>query len=282
MSIAVLSLIEGVLRELTMLKWKTVAVGLASVFALAGLGTVGAQRSGRESRPRPDSVRSTAKAKAGVPGVDRPLDAPPPFKIGDHLVVEVLEALPGRPIVGERVVRPDGTISLGFYGDLYVFGLNRKEIKVKVVEHLRKYLMDGVLGLREVDENGKEYSVAPADTNMVFVEEVPTNSAQAPGRDSVERKLDKLLDIVKERPADRERRSVMRPSDTIRPKSVQAGLDSLRGDPNEPPPPPPRVLSPDPRIIKVEEELAQSRKRIDDLERRLDQVIKALEAAKKE
>ncbi len=41
----------------------------------------------------------------------------------DIIIVEVLEALPGRPITGERLVRPDGKISLGFYGDVYVAGL---------------------------------------------------------------------------------------------------------------------------------------------------------------
>src|SRR4051812_3154481 len=41
----------------------------------------------------------------------------------DLILVEVLEALPGRPISGERLVRPDGKISLGFYGELYVAGL---------------------------------------------------------------------------------------------------------------------------------------------------------------
>lgn len=39
---------------------------------------------------------------------------PPVVKPGQVLAVEVLEALPGRPIAGDRVVRPDGTISLGF------------------------------------------------------------------------------------------------------------------------------------------------------------------------
>ena len=41
----------------------------------------------------------------------------------DLLLVEVLEAFPGRPISGERLVRPDGKISLGFYGEVYVAGL---------------------------------------------------------------------------------------------------------------------------------------------------------------
>ena len=65
----------------------------------------------------------------------------------DLLLVEVLEALPGRPISGERLVRPDGKISLGFYGDVYVAGLTVSEVKEKIVLHLRKYINDEILGL---------------------------------------------------------------------------------------------------------------------------------------
>ena len=64
----------------------------------------------------------------------------------DLLRVEVLEALPGRPITGERLVRPDGKISLEFYGDVYVAGLTVDEAKEKIVLHLRKFIKDDVLG----------------------------------------------------------------------------------------------------------------------------------------
>ncbi len=64
----------------------------------------------------------------------------------DLVLVEVLEALPGRPISGERLVRPDGKISLGFYGDVYVAGLTMPEVKEKIVLHLRKFLTDEALG----------------------------------------------------------------------------------------------------------------------------------------
>ena len=50
----------------------------------------------------------------------------------DLVLVEVLEALPGRPISGERLVRPDGKISLGFYGEVYVAGLTIPEVKEKI------------------------------------------------------------------------------------------------------------------------------------------------------
>src|SRR5947209_13188541 len=71
----------------------------------------------------------------------------------DLLLVEVLEALPGRPISGERLVRPDGKISLGFYGDVYVAGLTTTEIKEKIVLHLRQFLPDDTLGLWKFEED---------------------------------------------------------------------------------------------------------------------------------
>lgn len=105
----------------------------------------------------------------------------------DLIQIEVLEALPGRPIGGERLVRPDGTITLGFYGDVYVSGLTLKEIKVKLIIHLRKYLTDESLGLvAERDDNGgvrsddakvgKPIPVEPADSDRVSVDVASYNS----------------------------------------------------------------------------------------------------------
>ncbi len=80
--------------------------------------------------------------------VGLPLVVEPP----DLIIVEVLEALPGRPISGERMVRPDGTMSLGFYGDIPVKGLTLAQVKVAVIKHLRKYLQDESLGLEVMEE----------------------------------------------------------------------------------------------------------------------------------
>lgn len=77
---------------------------------------------------------------------DLPITIEPP----DMLIVEVLEALPGRPIQGHRLVRPDGTVTLGFYGDVHVRGLTLLEAKEKIILHLRRYLNDEVLGLHVV------------------------------------------------------------------------------------------------------------------------------------
>lgn len=89
------------------------------------------------------------------------IDFPNIINPPDILLVEVLEALQGRPIQGERLVQPDGTISLGFYGRLYVSGLTLDQIKIKLLIHLRQYLSDEALGLVEQTEGGKWKTVDP-------------------------------------------------------------------------------------------------------------------------
>lgn len=109
----------------------------------------------------------------------------------DLIRIEVLEALPGRPITGERLVRPDGKISLDFYGDIYVAGLTVSEIKEKVIIHLRNFLPDDILGLTEQDQDTLEYkNIPPRDSDRVFVDVAAYNSkvyyvqgdVPAPGR----------------------------------------------------------------------------------------------------
>jgi protein involved in polysaccharide export with SLBB domain len=114
--------------------------------------------------------------------IDYPIVIQPP----DLILVEVLEALPGRPISGERLVRPDGTISLGFYGDVHVAGLTRKQAKVKIIKHLRPILSDDVLGLVETqpeDEPGAEPSPfrAPPAEPKDAAPEKPDAPKQASG-----------------------------------------------------------------------------------------------------
>jgi polysaccharide export outer membrane protein len=95
----------------------------------------------------------------------------------DLVDVEVLEALPGRAIFGERLVRPDGKVSLGYYGDVYIAGLTIEEAKEKIVLHLRKFLPDDVLGLWEGDQaTGQTREVKPRDTDRVFVDVMAYNS----------------------------------------------------------------------------------------------------------
>ena len=95
----------------------------------------------------------------------------------DIILVEVLEALQGRPITGERLVKPDGKISLGFYGEVYVAGLTTTEVKAKVALHLREFVDDEKLGLSRTDpETGKVRRIDPDRTDRIFVDVASYNS----------------------------------------------------------------------------------------------------------
>jgi len=109
--------------------------------------------------PKPAEVDPVRDTIVPQPLTPIPDDPPPhegamitlPYIIepADLIIVEVLEALPGRPISGERLVRPDGTINLSFYGDVQVRGLTVAQAKEKIIRHLRTHLPDEVLGLLE-------------------------------------------------------------------------------------------------------------------------------------
>src|SRR5262249_15486522 len=105
---------------------------------------------GRQNLPGPESIkpaRLVAIPDSPPPHEGALFDLPYTIDAPDMLIVEVLEALPGRGITGERLVRPDGTITLVFYGDLHVRGLTIAQAKEKVVLYLRKFLSDETLGL---------------------------------------------------------------------------------------------------------------------------------------
>jgi protein involved in polysaccharide export with SLBB domain len=99
----------------------------------------------------PDDPAPHEGAMVGYPYIVEPPDL---------IRVEVLEALPGRPLTGERLVRPDGKVCLDFYGDLHVSGLTTDQIKIKVIMHLRKWIPDSTLGLIELSEFGVDLSEA--------------------------------------------------------------------------------------------------------------------------
>ncbi len=181
-------LTQNVLRSMFMMKFKMAM----AAFVLVGLAAYGASLAAPQSDPgkRPDAARrgsrlsaekSKSKAQPALVTLESYVVEPP-----DLLIVEVLDALPGRPISGERLVRPDGKISLGFYGDLYVAGLTVPEVKAKVVRHLQKYLEDDLLGLVIREEDTGEVVIDPStmkakmldpkESDRVFVDVTAYNS----------------------------------------------------------------------------------------------------------
>ena len=111
--------------------------------------------------------------------IDQPYIVEPP----DILIVEVLEGLPGRPISGERLVRPDGTIDLGFYGRVHVRGLTLAQVKVAIILRLREYLEDNTLGLyRSMDVPGPSRPEVKAPAEKRGEEPPPAEGETLPGR----------------------------------------------------------------------------------------------------
>jgi protein involved in polysaccharide export with SLBB domain len=76
------------------------------------------------------------------------------------------------------LVRPDGKISLGFYGEVFVAGLTVPEIKSKIISRMQMFIPDELLGLVVLDKNGiplvdratgKPKSIDPKDSRAVQV-----------------------------------------------------------------------------------------------------------------
>jgi RNA polymerase sigma factor (sigma-70 family) len=151
---------------------------------------------------------------------DSPTEAPR-IRVGQILVIEVLEALPGRPITGERVVASDGTVNLGFYGNLHLAGLNRTQAKVKVIEHLLHAIEPVPLGLLVAHSDNKLRLSPPAKSNRVFVDDSVDYHLQRAKQggdvsgkgesddlrdriDELDAKLDRVLRELKELRRDRE------------------------------------------------------------------------------
>ena len=123
----------------------------------------------------------TTQVRLHQSSVEPPYIVQPP----DVLRVEILQAAPGRPVQGPRLIRPDGAISLDFYGDLDVAGLTTTQVKEKVILHMRSFLTDTALGLVRIGETtgepvrdveGKPVALPPAKSEYVFVDVEQYNS----------------------------------------------------------------------------------------------------------
>ncbi len=173
----------------------------------------------RSSSPQDEGARAASKpTEEGSEPTKR--DPPPPFALRDDYVVEPPDlifvslegGLPGRPLAGERLVRPNGTIALAWYGHVNAAGLTVVEIKEKIIAQLQKFLRDEQLGLVALDASGEPVidpttgrptRIAPKDSKKVRVEITQCNSkvfyvlgeVQSPGRFPVTGS-EKILDAI--------------------------------------------------------------------------------------
>jgi polysaccharide export outer membrane protein len=72
----------------------------------------------------------------------------------------LLTDMNGRQVVsGQHLVRPDGTVGLGIYGDVYVAGQALPEVRQSVEMHLSRYLNDPVVSVDVMAYNSKVYYI---------------------------------------------------------------------------------------------------------------------------
>ncbi len=62
-------------------------------------------------------------------------------------------------IAGQHLVRPDGTISLGSYGSVYVSGMTLGQVKCEVEKYLSAYLINPQVSVDIMSYNSKKYYV---------------------------------------------------------------------------------------------------------------------------
>jgi polysaccharide export outer membrane protein len=161
-----------------MTKLKTIVALLGLVTATAyGLTSGSFQGESAQGAKNPTEKSTDSAKRAPPPAFTQTAEyvVEPP----DLVDLRVDEALPGRPIFGERLVRADGKVSVGWYGDLYVAGLTVREIKKELIGLLQKFIHDEQLGLVVLDASGeavvepatgKPKQIDPKDSKKVRVE----------------------------------------------------------------------------------------------------------------
>ena len=182
---SVAELVRAVVGSMFMTKLRT----LSGCLLLIGAGACGLTLALSRFEDAPKGRRDrTQSMKPGSSRAQPPIELISEYVIDppDLVMVEVLEALPGRPISGERLVRPDGKISLGWYGDVYVAGKTVRQAKADIISHLQRFMHDEQLGLIQYDEEkdeplidpktGEIMRLDPRDSDRVFFDVTAYNS----------------------------------------------------------------------------------------------------------
>jgi polysaccharide export outer membrane protein len=82
----------------------------------------------------------------GVPGVPKEFEKKslPTYVIEppDQLIIQSPDALKDQPLSGVHLVRPDGTVNLGIYGDVYLAGLTLDMARAVITAQVRKRVAD--------------------------------------------------------------------------------------------------------------------------------------------
>lgn len=139
---AVVELVNGVVSQMTLSRWKMVLSLALVALACSGVALT------MQSSPKGEKPKPAARADEKKPEkkVDKPADPAvgvPEDRImpGDYLFIKVRDALPGAPIDGTFRVEPNGRVPLGpGYGRVDVAGQEFARAEHAVAEHLRRWI----------------------------------------------------------------------------------------------------------------------------------------------
>ena len=73
--------------------------------------------------------------------------------------VTMVEIAGNQAITGEHLVNPDGTVSLGIYGNVFVAGMTLPEVKNTLESHLSQYILEPELNVAVAAYNSKVYYI---------------------------------------------------------------------------------------------------------------------------
>lgn len=76
-----------------------------------------------------------------------------------EITVSLAQSRGAQQISGQHIIRPDGTVSLGSYGSVYVAGLSLAQVKQAIEAHLSKYLYKPEVAVDVFAYNSKFYYV---------------------------------------------------------------------------------------------------------------------------
>lgn len=75
------------------------------------------------------------------------------------VTVSLLQMAGTQQIAGEHLVGPDGTVTLGTYGSVYVVGMTLEEAKLAIEAHLSQFLEDPEVAVNVFAYNSKSYYI---------------------------------------------------------------------------------------------------------------------------
>jgi polysaccharide biosynthesis/export protein len=135
--------------------------------------------------PGPPIPMDALPPGVGVPMVSGPVHGPgpgpaphelnmmslPPYTVEppDILLIESSRGLPTQPVRGQHLVRPDGTINLGIYGEVYVTGMTLDQIKAQVARAIASRLDKDVVAKNPVKPEDVSVDVLAYNSKVYYV-----------------------------------------------------------------------------------------------------------------